>query len=47
MYTNNEWTQEVLWPPWVEYVTCLSHLLTTFNSSVNFYIYMFKVNIHP
>ena len=26
-------------------MTCLSHLLTTFNSSVNFYIYMFKVNI--
>lgn len=37
---NNE--EEVPWPVWVEYVTCLSHALTTFNSSVNFYIYIFK-----
>jgi len=34
--------EEVPWPVWVEYVTCISHALTTFNSSVNFYIYMFK-----
>jgi len=34
--------EEVPWPVWVEYVTCTSHALTTFNSSVNFYIYMFK-----
>jgi len=42
--TGQVFTQdmEVIWPAWVEYVTCLSHLLTTFNSSVNFYIYMFK-----
>jgi len=32
----------VAWPPWIEYVTCSSHLLTTLNSSVNFYIYLFK-----
>ena len=30
------------WPPWVESVTHISHFLTTFNSSVNFYIYIFK-----
>jgi len=33
---------ELKWPIWVEYITCLSHLLTTLNSSVNFYIYLFK-----
>jgi len=30
------------WPKWVEYMTNLSHLTTTLNSSVNFYIYMMK-----
>ncbi|XP_023328474.1 FMRFamide receptor [Eurytemora carolleeae] len=30
------------WPAWVEYTTCLSHLLTVFSSSVNFYIYTYK-----
>ena len=30
------------WPPWLNYVTCISHLLTTLNSSVNFYIYFLK-----
>ena len=30
-------------PKWVEYVTHVSHLLTTFNSSGNFYIYVAKV----
>ena len=32
----------ISWPPWVEIVTNISHLLTSFNSSVNFYIYLFK-----
>ena len=30
------------WPEWVQTVSCLSHLLTTFNSSVNFFIYFIK-----
>ena len=30
------------WPSWLSYVTCTSHLLTTFNCSVNFYIYFLK-----
>jgi len=30
------------WPTWVEAVTHISHFLTTFNSSVNFYVYCFK-----
>ena len=30
------------WPPWVDQVTCLSHLALAFNSSVNYYIYYFK-----
>ena len=36
--------QEVLtnWPPWVQYITCFSHLLTVLNCSVNFYIYFLK-----
>jgi len=34
--------QELVWPAWLNYVTCLSHLLTTFNCSVNFFIYYFK-----
>ena len=42
IWLNNQ--EDVPWPPWVEYVTCLSHALTTFNSSVNFYIYIFKVS---
>merc|ERR1712038_1816820 len=29
-------------PSWLEYMTCLSHLLTTLNSSLNFYIYSLK-----
>ena len=33
---------ELVWPAWLSYVTCLSHLLTTFNCSVNFYIYSYK-----
>lgn len=43
-----EWTQtgenpaELAWPSWLSYVTCTSHLLTTFNCSVNFYIYFLK-----
>jgi len=31
------------WPPWVQYTTCFSHLLTVFSSSVNFYIYFLKI----
>jgi len=30
------------WPDWVQLISCLSHLLTTFNSSVNFFIYLIK-----
>ena len=30
------------WPDWVEIFTNVSHLATTFNSSVNFYIYFAK-----
>ena len=33
----------MLWPAWVEYLTHTSHLLITFNCSVNFYIYLIKV----
>ena len=33
---------EIVWPSWIETVTHFSHLLTTFNSSVNFYIYFAK-----
>ena len=31
-----------MWPPWIETLTNISHLLTVFNSSVNFYIYFAK-----
>ena len=37
--------QVMIWPIWVEYLTHTSHLLTTFSCSVNFYIYLLKVNI--
>ena len=30
------------WPDWVHTLSCSSHLLTTFNSSVNFFIYFIK-----
>ena len=30
------------WPPWVQKVTNVSHLLLALNSSVNFYIYFMK-----
>ncbi len=33
-----------MWPNWIGYVTHLSHLLTVFNSSANFFIYLLK---HP
>lgn len=33
---------QVSWPPWVEIITNVSHLMTVFNSSVNFYIYLAK-----
>ncbi len=32
----------IVWPEWVEILTNVSHLMTTFNSSVNFYIYLAK-----
>ena len=32
--------EEVVWPQWVEVFTEVSHLLLTFNCSVNFYIYL-------
>ena len=35
---------ELVWPNWIGYVTHLSHLLTVFNSSANFFIYLLK---HP
>lgn len=31
-----------MWPSWVEIFSNFSHLLTVFNSSVNFYIYFAK-----
>ena len=33
---------EFQWPSWVESITHVSHFLTTFNSSINFYIYFFS-----
>ena len=30
------------WPAWVQFVTCISHLLLAFNCSVNFFIYYIK-----
>jgi len=38
---DNE-AEQLSWPAWLSYVTCISHLLTTFNCSVNFYIYSIK-----
>ncbi|XP_040579725.1 FMRFamide receptor [Lepeophtheirus salmonis] len=35
-------TGRLVWPHWIETITNVSHLLTTFNSSVNFYIYFAK-----
>jgi hypothetical protein len=35
-------TGEIQWPTWIETLTNISHLLTAFNSSVNFYIYLAK-----
>ena len=32
----------ITWPDWIEVLTNVSHLMTTFNSSVNFYIYFAK-----
>jgi len=32
--------EEVVWPQWIEVFTEVSHLLLTFNCSVNFYIYL-------
>merc|ERR1719206_32498 len=38
--TSNK--EHLKWPPWVQYTTHFSHLLTVINSSVNFYIYFLK-----
>ena len=35
-------TGKIVWPSWIEITTQFSHLLTVFNSSVNFYIYFAK-----
>ena len=32
----------MLWPTWVHRTSQVSHLLTVFNSSTNFYIYLAK-----
>jgi len=33
---------QIEWPAWVQYITNISHFLTVFNSSINFYIYYFN-----
>ena len=35
-------SKTVYWPTWVESTTHLSHFMTTFDSSINFYVYAFK-----
>ena len=42
MSSMNSSSVATYWPPWVEAVTCISHLLITLNSSVNFFIYRIK-----
>ena len=37
MYQEDE--KNIHWPSWIESITHISHFLTVFNSSVNFYIY--------
>ena len=31
-----------MWPPWIQYCTHLSHLLTVVSTSTSFYIYWMK-----
>ena len=42
---TNEESSEIVydhWPIWLQQVTCISHLMLAFNSSVNFFIYYMK-----
>ena len=43
---TNEASSEIVapehWPIWLQHVTCISHLMLAFNSSVNFFIYYMK-----
>ena len=43
---TNEASSEIMapehWPIWLQQVTCISHLMLAFNSSVNFFIYYMK-----
>ena len=43
---TNEASSEMMapehWPIWLQHVTCISHLMLAFNSSVNFFIYYMK-----
>ena len=42
---TNEASSEIVydhWPIWLQQVTCISHLMLAFNSSVNFFIYYMK-----
>ena len=34
----------MIWPPWIQYTTHLSHLLTVVSTSTSFYIYLMKHN---
>ena len=44
IHVQDDKESNLKWPTWVERITYFSHFLTVFNSSVNFYIYLFK---HP
>jgi len=35
-------TEDMSWPPWIQYTTHLSHLLTVVSTSTSFYIYFVK-----
>ena len=39
---SSEITAPEHWPIWLQHVTCISHLMLAFNSSVNFFIYYMK-----
>lgn len=41
-YMNQKYGKVTNWPNWVSYSIHLSHLLITFNCSVNFFIYFIK-----
>ena len=40
--TGREEDEEMVWPPWIEYLSSLSHLLLTLNGSTTVFIYLFK-----